>query len=241
MDLFIFILAVFCIILYIIIKKAIKIGKELDRIDEQRKKEERSNYLYKKQLEEFEKDKIKEKTDEILKNIEIEEHTSTYYQQQNNFYKNPPNFSNDKTTNNNSKQNSKAKKINQSAKRQYTDYRKTHPAEYRCMDGHYVRSKAEREIDNFFFYNDIKHIYEFEYHNSQRNKTYFTDFYLPKYNLYIEYFGRTNPEYLKKKSEKIAVYLSDISINFEYLDNNDDHNLEGKLNHICQKYNISIK
>lgn len=113
--------------------------------------------------------------------------------------------------------------------------------DYRCTDGDYVRSKAEREIDNFFFQNRIFHIYENEYKHPHTGKTYSPDFYLPDYNLYIEYFGGTDSEYIKSRNEKIDAYESDESINFEYLTYKDDYIMEQKLREICRKYNILLK
>lgn len=120
----------------------------------------------------------------------------------------------------------------------YTDYRKINSANYRCDDGHYVRSKSERDIDNFFFNNNILHIYESKYIDPITNKEYIPDFYLPKYNLYIEYFGLNSPEYNRKREEKIEAYKRNQAINFDCLDYTDDFNITEKLQYICQKHNI---
>ncbi len=124
---------------------------------------------------------------------------------------------------------------------QTNDYRKKHSANFRCTDGKYVRSKAEREIANFFFDNNIRYIYEDEYYSVQRDKTYYPDFFLPDYYLIIEYFGRTDPEYLNKKNEKIEVYKMDPNVKFEYLDQNNDYDIAGALKKICTKHNIPTK
>lgn len=122
-----------------------------------------------------------------------------------------------------------------------TDFRQKFPKPYRCKDGDYVRSKSEREIDDFFFDNRIWHIYEHEYTHPITGKMAETDFFLPDYNLYIEYFGMTDPDYLKRRDEKISMYQSDTNINFEYLTYEDDNNIYQKLKQICLKYNISVK
>lgn len=134
----------------------------------------------------------------------------------------------------NSKENTKANK-------KYKDFRKHHEANYRCDDGHYVRSKSERDIDNFFFNNNIMHIYESNYTDPITDKQYIPDFYLPQYNLYIEYFGLDSEEYNKKRQEKIEVYKRNSAINFDYLDYSDDYNITEKLQYICKKHNIIIK
>ena len=113
---------------------------------------------------------------------------------------------------------------------------------YKCEDGDIVRSKGEREIDNFLYRNNIDHQYETFYKHPVRNKITRPDFYLPKYNLYIEYFGRYgDPSYDKNREEKIPMYQSDYSINFEYLTYEDDYNVTEKLESICRKYSIPYK
>ena len=112
---------------------------------------------------------------------------------------------------------------------------------FKCMDGDYVRSKAEREIDNFFFNNRIWHIYEYRYEHPITKEWAIPDFYLPDYNLFIEYFGLNTPEYIENREHKIKMYHSDKSINFEYLTYEDDADLNAKLLQICKKYNIPIK
>lgn len=121
-----------------------------------------------------------------------------------------------------------------------TDFRQKNKKPYRCNDGDYVRSKSEREIDDFLYANRIWHVYEPEYvcHNK---KKYYPDFYLPDYNLYIEYFGRTDEEYIEKKKEKIAAFQTEPNINFEYLEHTDDVNITEKLTELCRKHDIPIK
>ena len=84
------------------------------------------------------------------------------------------------------------------------------------------------------------HVYEPEYvcHNK---KKYYPDFYLPDYSLYIEYFGRTDEEYVEKKKEKIAAFGAEPNINFEYLEHTDDINITEKLTELCRKHNIPLK
>ena len=118
-----------------------------------------------------------------------------------------------------------------------TDFRQKYEKPYRCNDGDYVRSKSEREIDDFLFAHKIWHIYEPEYicHNG---KKYYPDFLLSDYNLYIEYFGKTDEEYIAKKEQKIADLSAEPNIFFEYLEHTDDVNITEKLTEICKKYNI---
>ncbi len=122
----------------------------------------------------------------------------------------------------------------------YDDYRKRFPSPYRCDDGDWVRSKAEREIDNFFFRHRIWHIIEEVYYKKHSDIKYYPDFYLPDYNLYLEYFGGTDNEYLFKREAKIATYRADPSIRFEYLTFQDDARIEERLREICRKYSIRL-
>ena len=133
---------------------------------------------------------------------------------------------------------SKAEETDES---QGDDYRNKHEKPYRCEDGDYVRSKAEREIDDFFFKNRIWHEYEATYVHSETNQKYYPDFYLPDHNLYLEYFGLNTPEYVEKRESKIQMYRSDPSIHFEYLTYEDDENIYEKLKDICIKHNIPLK
>ncbi|MBR2388089.1 MAG: hypothetical protein IKB02_04905 [Clostridia bacterium] len=112
---------------------------------------------------------------------------------------------------------------------------------FKCRDGEKVRSKSERDIDDFLYLNRIWHIYESEYQHPLSKQLSRPDFYLPDYNLYIEYFGMKTPEYLKKREEKIKMYNSDDSINFEYLTYEDDKVIYEKLKKICIKYSIPMK
>ncbi len=112
---------------------------------------------------------------------------------------------------------------------------------FRCNDGDHVRSKAEREIDNFFYANRIWHIYEYRYEHPITKEWASPDFYLPDYNLFIEYFGLNTPEYIEKREHKIKMYRSDKSIRFDYLTYEDDADLNAKLLEICKKHEIPLK
>ena len=78
------------------------------------------------------------------------------------------------------------------------------PTSFKCLDGHIVKSKGELIIDNQLCRLDIQHEYEnnIEIHGNNIK----TDWYLPKYNIYIEYWGYYGKEYEKRKEEKIKLY-----------------------------------
>lgn len=105
-------------------------------------------------------------------------------------------------------------------------YEQKYPSVYKCKDGHFVKSKSEREIDNYLFENNIIHVYEKDYIaiNGEKSKC---DFFIPTKNLYIEYFGFSNIDYVQSAINKIKLYQLDMNINFIYLSKDDDYDLIG--------------
>lgn len=77
---------------------------------------------------------------------------------------------------------------------------------YICKDGHVVKSKSERDIDNYLFEKKIPHAYEKALLID--SETFHPDFYLPEQSLYIEHWGYddTNVEYTKTKNYKLEKY-----------------------------------
>ena len=99
----------------------------------------------------------------------------------------------------------------------YKKYLNTNPPT--TILGEEVKSYGEMEIANFLTQNGIQYEYETEYKTDNATEEigqYFPDFYLPKYKIYIEYYGinRKNevPAYFKGKDNKSAsqVYLEGI-------------------------------
>lgn len=87
------------------------------------------------------------------------------------------------------------------------DYRKIYPANIRCKDGHYVRSKSEKIIDDFLYDNNILHAYEKQlFIEEAYDIQYIPDFFLKHENIYIEFWGLDEENYLKKKDEKLKFY-----------------------------------
>ena len=78
---------------------------------------------------------------------------------------------------------------------------------YKCEDGRYVRSLQEQSIANTLWGLDVKYVYEEKvyYYSEEDTKTISPDFYLPKYNLYIEHIGFTS-----KKHDSITKYKQKI-------------------------------
>ena len=103
------------------------------------------------------------------------------------------------------------------AKNEILDYRRVYPMTYRCRDGHYVRSKSEKFIDNYFYDNNILHAYEKRVVNEKTSEEYYPDFYLPTVGrlsgklkgTYLEFFGlEDNKKYLQTEMKKLAYYKS---------------------------------
>ncbi len=104
------------------------------------------------------------------------------------------------------------------------NFRERFKAEHRCEDGHYVRSKAEALLDNWLYHSGIVHAYE---RKIPIREEMYSDFYLPKGNVYIEYWGNNEDNrYLTRKKQKIALYkkynLSLIEIGDKDISNLDD-------------------
>ena len=84
------------------------------------------------------------------------------------------------------------------------DFRKMWSKDFVAIDGHEVRSLSEAYIDNWFFYNKINHIYEKQI--ILKDSTLISDFYLPEYDLYVEYWGKYDKKYISRKQAKIKIY-----------------------------------
>ena len=131
---------------------------------------------------------------------------------------------------------------------EWLDYRRVYPMNIRCKDGHYVRSKAEKLIDDYLFDNQIIHVYEKKVINEDNDETYYPDFYLPyagrligqTKGIYIEFFGlEDNKKYLATEKKKIAYYKSMdydvIEVRERNIDNIEDF-LEEQIRKINKKY-----
>ena len=128
------------------------------------------------------------------------------------------------------------------------DYRRVYPMTYRCKDGHYVRSKAERIIDDSLFEAQILHVYEKRVVNEDNEEEYYPDFYLPfegksfgkEKGIYIEFFGlEDNDKYMKTELKKLAYYKAKGFDVIEVRDKNIsciDEYLEDQIRKINKKY-----
>ncbi len=102
------------------------------------------------------------------------------------------------------------------------DYRKKWPTNYRCEDGHYVCSKSEMLIDNWLYSHGICHDYEKAVFSISGTDQFICDFYIPFYNIYIEFRGLDsvlNKQYQEKKVIKTNFYKIN---NYRLVDISDD-------------------
>jgi|GEM_PF-592806 len=121
----------------------------------------------------------------------------------------------------------------QNVSEEIADYRRVYPATVHCNDGHYVRSSNEKTIDDQLYKMRVFHEYEKRYKALDGN-IYFPDFYLPDYDLFIEYFG---VEKNKDKNEhKKEIFLQDKSHNFEFINNNKQGILDEVIEDIVEEY-----
>ncbi len=77
-------------------------------------------------------------------------------------------------------------------------------SKFKTLDGHIVKSKGELIIDNYLYILGFNHIYEKKI--KILKKPVKCDWYLPDYDIYIEYWGFHGKNYLKRKKEKIKLY-----------------------------------
>lgn len=91
------------------------------------------------------------------------------------------------------------------------------------LNGEYVKSFEELIIANFLFMNGIEYVYEDPYKHNIKNsdkKQYRPDFYLPKYDIYIEHFALTNanrdvPSWFREKDGVSAKQIYNMGIDWK--------------------------
>lgn len=92
------------------------------------------------------------------------------------------------------------------------------------LSGLKVRTRSEKRIADFLYKQGVVFVYEKELMLNGRK--YIPDFYLPKLNFYIEFFGWSHiPDYQNKVDEKMRVYKEN-SIDCIYLFHKGSKNLE---------------
>ena len=107
----------------------------------------------------------------------------------------------------------------------------------KAKDGRNVRSLSEKIILDYFFDHFTRVVYEktISYINEKgENAELHPDFYLPDYDLYIEFNGLSNKTYLRKKEYVNKIYSSK-GYNVVILDSNDINDIEGTLDRVLDK------
>jgi hypothetical protein len=104
-------------------------------------------------------------------------------------------------------------------------FREKFPPTIRASDGHMVRSRGEAMIDALFYEQRIVHAYE---RLVPVEQTMYCDFFLPEYDLYIEFWGmESNPKYKARKEKKLEIYrknqLKLVEVKDEHINNLEDY------------------
>ncbi len=108
----------------------------------------------------------------------------------------------------------------------------------KTKDGRFVRSLSEKIILDYFFDNYIRVVYEktIPYTNENgEEKELHPDFYLQDYDLYLEFNGLTDKQYLKKK-EYVSKIYAEKNYKVEILEANDINDIEGTMGKLLSKY-----
>lgn len=108
----------------------------------------------------------------------------------------------------------------------------------KAKDGRFVRSLSEKIILDYFFDNYIRVVYEktIPYTNDKgEEKELHPDFYLKDYDLYIEFNGLTNKNYLNKKGYANKIY-QEKGLQVEILESKDIDDIEATMEKILSKY-----
>jgi len=104
----------------------------------------------------------------------------------------------------------------------------------RTEDGTAVQSKGEKRIADFLASHRISYVYD-ERYRIAGDITIRPDFYLPEFDLYIEYWGMDTPEYIENMKKKLFLYQRAgkklISISFR-----DFSNIESALEEKLARY-----
>lgn len=112
----------------------------------------------------------------------------------------------------------------------------------KTKDGRYVRSLSEKIILDYFFDQNIRVIYEkpISYINNWGERAELhPDFYLPDYDLYIEFNGLTDKTYLRQKDYVNRIYQQK-GLNVIILDSRDINDIERTLDVILEQHRKKI-
>jgi len=117
------------------------------------------------------------------------------------------------------------------------NFRDKFEAKHRTKDGHFVRSRAEVIIDDTLYEYGLVHAYE---KKIPVEEEIYTDFYLPKGKVYIEFWGLENDQkYLERKKKKLEIYKK-YDLNLIELNDGDVANLDDNLPKKLLKFDIKV-
>lgn len=122
------------------------------------------------------------------------------------------------------------------------DYRLRYQAKFRCNDGHYVRSKSEKIIDDWLYNNNIIHAYEKKIIGENMICDFYIKSKLPEQDIYIEYWGLedNNTRYSERKNKKQNLYKK-LNLRLLNLNEQDIQNLEDRLGDQLKKLGLDFK
>lgn len=117
---------------------------------------------------------------------------------------------------------------------------------YTCKDGHVVKSKSERDIDNYLFEAGIPHAYEKELsYGANEKDVLHPDFFLLDYlgkgkHVYIEHWGyeENNIQYTQTKKFKMPIYRKLGITLINTYEKTDAKDIDSALNRKIKKENI---
>lgn len=100
-----------------------------------------------------------------------------------------------------------------SGRASFLEHKRKHGMEYKTMNGEVVKSGGERMIADYFHRSKIRYEYEKSANGRSSRRISRPDFYLPDYDVYVEYWGmvdtedsKTRKEYVKGMEWKMAQY-----------------------------------
>lgn len=115
------------------------------------------------------------------------------------------------------------------------EVRDKHEANYRAEDGHKVRSTHEMIIDNYFFNHKMQHIYEKIVYSKKSSDKCTCDWYLPEYDVYVEYWGLDGKRYNEEKKYKLNIYKEN-DLNLLEIEKDDLYNkIDDKITEFISK------
>lgn len=85
----------------------------------------------------------------------------------------------------------------------FLEHQEKHGSRHETMRGELVKSGGERMIADYFFKNKIRYEYERPATGAANRTISRPDFYLPDYDVYVEYWGMVDTEDKKDRSEYV--------------------------------------